>query len=228
MKRARRRQAKRIVILCEGDSEEIAVREFIRRQWEADGLKAIGLPTTNLDGKLEDVFDNVVRFRRDPKVLAVFTLVDLFEMKRVSHKPDDALADKVRRTCNWFRIDGAPPELKDEFKSLEMRSFYHPHISVHEVEAWLLADGKCIGPGVSPLTKAEEKNFQNPPKARVKKTLRKLRNRDDYREVIDGEIMFKRARFNAVEESCPYFKAFYDDLKQVAQRALGASESPDP
>lgn len=67
MKRREIRQGKRIVILCEGDTEEIAVDHFIRRQWEIDDLKTIGLQKINLDGKLEDVFNKVPLYRPTPK-----------------------------------------------------------------------------------------------------------------------------------------------------------------
>jgi hypothetical protein len=39
----------RIVILCEGDTEESAIEHFIKRQWEVDGLEEIGLHPINLD-----------------------------------------------------------------------------------------------------------------------------------------------------------------------------------
>jgi len=221
------RRARTIVVLCEGKTEMIAVEHFIRFRWEAEGLRSIALRPINLKGKLEDVFHNVVRFRKDPKAVAVFTLIDLYGMERVLPKKESDLAVNVRTTSNWLRVDGAPPEMKDEFKTRAIRSFYHPHVSVHEVEAWLLADGKCIGPNIEPLPNAEEIDFQNPPKARVKRILRKLRSRDDYREGIDAQIMFKRARFDVVYASCHYFKVFYDDLKQVAQAALDDAVSPE-
>jgi hypothetical protein len=77
VKRHQFTQGRRIIILCEGDTEEIAIKHFIRRQWEADGLRAIGLHPINLNGKLEDVFAYVPRYRRDSQVIAVFTIIDL-------------------------------------------------------------------------------------------------------------------------------------------------------
>jgi len=31
----------RIIVLCEGDTEELAVRYFIARQWQSDGLGSV-------------------------------------------------------------------------------------------------------------------------------------------------------------------------------------------
>lgn len=201
----------RIVILCEGDTEEIAVKRFIQPRWERDGMGSVALHTINLHGKLEDIRVNLSGFRQDDRVIAVFTLIDLYGMNRVKHKPGDELSAKVQRVRNWL-VDG--------FTGEDWEAFYHPHVSVHEVEAWLLADGRCIDPTVNPVQDAEKQDFQNPPKRRVDAILRRLRHGDGYREVRDASVMFKRARFEVVYHSCPYFRAFYDDLKEVAKAVL--------
>ena len=210
MNRGKRPFRKRIVILCEGKTEEMAIEHFIRPQWEKDGLASVGLQTRDLRAKLEDIFQRVPVHLGQPGVLAVFTLVDLYGMDRVRHKTDHSLEKNVEEVRAW---------LKDDFDADD----FHPHVSVHELEAWLLADGQCIDTDIKPDRKAEEKDFDNPPKARMHAMLKRLRNGDGYKEVIDGERMFKRARFDVVYENCPYFRAFYDDLKAVAQRALSPS-----
>ncbi len=212
-----RGNAKKIIVLCEGKTEQKAVKHFIEPQWKKDGLGSIALVTKNLNAKMENVFDRVPIHRNEPAVLAVFTLIDLYGMNRVKHKSGSTVREKVEVVRMW---------LSDNLDT-DLPGFFHPHVSVHEVEAWLLADGKCITSDVEPLLKAEEKNFQNPPKARIDAMLKKRRHGDGYGEVKDGTTMFKRARFDIVYQSCPHFKAFYDDLKQVAQKALEASESPD-
>jgi len=207
---SRLRRARTIVILCEGKTEMIAVEHFVKRCWNAEDLRSIALHPINLKAKLDDVFGSVVRFRKDPKVIAIFTLIDLYGMNRVVRKSDSALEEKVEAVRAWLR-DGVDANL---------RGFFHPHVSVHEVEAWLLADGKCIDKSVMPDPNAENKNFENPPKARVDKVLKRLRKGDGYGEVRDGTSMFKKARFDVVYRSCSYFKGFYDDLKNVAQKEL--------
>jgi hypothetical protein len=47
MKRQQITQGRRIIIRCEGDTAEIAIKHSISRQWEADGLRAIGLHPIN-------------------------------------------------------------------------------------------------------------------------------------------------------------------------------------
>lgn len=97
-------------------------------------MRATGLHPINLDGKLEDVFSYVPRYRRDSQVIAVFTFIDLYGMNRVQHSSNDSLSDKVIRVKTWLRKD---------FGS-DYMDFFYPHVSVHEVEAWLLAEGECL------------------------------------------------------------------------------------
>lgn len=204
--------ARRIVVLCEGDTEEIAVKHFIRRQWEVDGLKSVGLHPINLRGKIEDVFEYVPRYRRDPKVIAVFTLIDLYGMNRVQHKADEELAVKVARVKDWLRRD---------FDT----AFFYPHISVHEVEAWLLAEGECLSqrlkdPKIQPDPNAETKNFDNPPHERIDALFKSRRSGDGYHKINDGAPLFRCLQFQPVRASCRYFREFYDELKSVGSSAL--------
>lgn len=212
MKRSEIRQGKHIVILCEGETEEIAVEHFMRRQWEADGLKTIGLRKINLQGKLEDVFEYVPRYRRDSQVVAVFSLIDLYGMNRVNHNPDDELSQKVIRVKRWLQ-DSLEP------------SFFYPHLSVHEIEAWLLAEGDCIAQRLKDSKvvadkNAESKNFDNPPSKRIDTLFKSKRRGDGYHKKIDGLPLFKCLPFQPVYDSCKYFREFYDNLKATGLAAL--------
>ncbi len=209
-----RQQGRRIVILCEGDTEEIAVRYFIHRQWEIDSLKPVGLRTVNLRGKLEDVFEYAHRYRRDPQVIAVFTLIDLYGMNRVQHSAHDELADKIGHVKTWLRND---------FGS-GLVSFFYPHVAVHEVEAWLLAEGKCVAARlkdsrIQPDPNAETKNFIDHPSKRID-SLFKSRRGDGYHKTNDGTPLFKCLQFEPVYDACQYFREFYDELKSVGASAL--------
>lgn len=217
MRRAQR-DKKRIVILCEGDTEEIAINHFVRRQWEVAGLSEIGLDPINLDGKLENVAKYARRYLQDPNIIAVFTLVDLYGMGRVQHKLDDDLVQKAQNVKAWFseKLEDLPAEMSHRF---------HPHVAVHEIEAWLLADGQCLAKrlkskAIKPDPHAETRNFEKPPSQRLKNLFKK-HGRSNYYKLKDGTPLFKDVNFDAVYASCLYFKAFYDDLIFVAQLHLG-------
>jgi hypothetical protein len=81
----------RIVVLCEGDTEDLAVRHFIFRQWQVDGFGSVGLKRVSLGGKPEKAGDFAGRYLGERAVLAVFTLIDLQGMTRVVHPPQDNL-----------------------------------------------------------------------------------------------------------------------------------------
>ena len=212
MKYFRLRSAKRIVILCEGETEVLAVKHFIQRQWEKDGLKSIGLQTDDLRAKLDDVYTKVPLHLKNPKVIAVFTLIDLYEMKRVIYGRYDPLNDKVEKAKKWLKND-YPKDILERF---------FPHLSVYEVEAWILGEGDALkkrlkDPEISPENNAEEKNDQNPPKARLNKIFRKHGRRDGFKEIRDGTPLFKVLNFEKVYKSCPYFRNFYDELKKIGK-----------
>lgn len=215
MKPSRKKQE--IVILCEGETEEYAIRYFVRRQWEAAGLSQMGLRTIDLKGKLENIAKYARLYTKESQVTAVFTLVDLYGTKQIKHHPHDDLTQKVARAKTW---------LQQGFSSDVVKRFY-PHLSVPEVEAWLLADGRCLAKRlkdntIQPDPQAETRNFENPPSHRLQ-TLFKQYKPSGYSKIQDSIPLFQDVSFETVYTSCIYFRAFYDDLKQVAQHFLGSN-----
>jgi hypothetical protein len=210
------RTARRIVVLCEGDSEELASKYFLRRQLDQAGLKPVGLHPVNLFAKLEDVFVKTRKFHADTRVLAVFTLIDLYGMNRVNHRPEATLDEKVTTVRDWLRsgVQDIDPE------------FFHPHVSVHDLEAWFLAEGRSLGKRIGlatlrPDPHAETRDFEKPPKRHVNELFIRHRNRG-YDEVRDGTPMFRDLEHAPVYETCRHYRALYDDLVDVASRALAS------
>lgn len=197
----------RIVVLCEGDTEALAVRHFIARQWKSDGLGFVGLHRIGLDGKLQNVGRFANRYFDEQDVLAVFALVDLQGMTRVDHQLQDNLEMKIQRVRNWLRAQVSHARANDFF----------PHVCVHQTEAWILAEGRALAarlndPGIEPDPNAEYKNFQNPPSSRLNGLFLRSKGRR-YNKITDGTPLFTAMRFAHVYDSCRYFGAFYDDLK---------------
>jgi len=198
-----------IVILCEGPTEELAMRHFIARQWQSEGLGSVGLKPINLKGKLEDV-RKANLYLDEYDVLAVFTLIDLQGMNRVDHQPQDNLERKIQRVRTW---------LKAQVNHTRADQFF-PHICVHQTEAWILAEGRALAtrlrdPGIEPDPNAEVKNFRNPPSGRLNDLFRR-NNKQRYHKKTDGTPLFKAMRFAVVYDSCQYFRSFYDGLRAAA------------
>lgn len=200
-------------MLCEGDTEELAVKHFIARQWQNDGLNSIGLHSVNLNAKLQDVSVKTRLYLEEANVLAVFTLIDLYGMDRVEHGSGDELNAKVERVRDWFRSKVEHARKND----------FHPHVCVHETEAWLLAEGAALrkrldDAGVKPDPQAEIKNFQSPPQKRLNELFLKIK-KDRYHKIRDGRPLLASLEFEAVYKSCLYFRAFYDDLRSVGKNS---------
>lgn len=209
-------RGRRVVVLCEGDTEELAVRYFLARQWAADGLRAVGLDRDNLNGDLQAIGTRTGLYLDEPDVLGVFTLIDLYGMNKVKHSAADDLETKVRRVHSW---------LKSQVAHGRSLNFY-PHVSVHEIEAWILAEGSALAKrlndqAIVPDPNAELKNFQQPPSKRIN-DLFLSRKKTRYQKIIDGRPLFSELNFESIYGSCRYFKAFYDQLRAVASQALSA------
>jgi hypothetical protein len=100
---------------------------------------------------------------------------------------------------------------------------FFPHVSVHQVEAWILAQGAALlqrlrDPTIAPDPEAEVKDFQNPPSERISTLFLRSKLQRRYQKIEDGERLFSEMEFQPVYESCRYFKNFYDDLKSTATR----------
>jgi Domain of unknown function (DUF4276) len=207
-------KGRRIVLLCEGDTEELATKHFIAREWRNDGLTSIGLHSVNLNGKIQDVPPKTRLYLDESEVLAVFTLIDLFGMDRVEHPSDDPVDAKVERVRHWFRSKLEHARKKD----------FHPHVCVHESEAWLLAEGAALrrrldDAGIKPDPHAESRNFQFPPQRRLNDLFLKFK-KDRYHKIRDGRPLFSALEFAPVYKTCGYFRAFYDDLRSVGKNSL--------
>jgi hypothetical protein len=208
------KRGRRIVVLCEGKTEELAVRYFVARQWEADGLASVGLDRIDLRGHLERVGVFTRNYLDERDVLAVFTLVDLQGMTLVSHPPNDELDAKVRRVQGWLHNQAQ--------QHIRARDFF-AHVSVHQVEAWILAEGAALSqrlrePSIAPDPDAELKDFQNPPSERISGLFLRSKEKRRYQKIEDGEPLFSKMDFQPVYDSCRYFRKFYDDLKAATHQ----------
>jgi hypothetical protein len=199
-------------VLCEGDTEELAVRYFIAPHWISEGLGSVGLKSINLDGKLDKAGKFAGGYLDDQEVSAVFTLVDLQGMTRVTHLHEDSLETKIQRVRNWLRAQVNHARGSQSFC----------HVCVHQTEAWILAEGYALvarlgNPNIKPDSHAESKNFQNPPSERLNELFLRIKKRR-YNKKTDGTPLFKTMEFQPVYNSCQYFRGLYDDLKVVGQR----------
>lgn len=215
-----RRGGKTIYILCEGSTEENAVNLFIKKHWDVSsvGLKAV---QTTADDIIEDA--DIAIDNGDAQ--AVFSLFDLYgfkhELRDSQGFKKDYLALTTRKDQIKFCVDYYRRHLKEQVSNKEE---FHPHFSIHEIEAWILADTTSVSRKLKICNykgeaNPEEINFDNPPKKRLN-NLFSTHLKTRYKENSDSKNIFPKLDFNTVYSKCHYFKLFYDELVREGQRIL--------
>ena len=168
------------------------------------------------------------------------------KMPRLDVNPYDGripTGDKLKRVvqrllCGQFSSDhvialtyvytgSQPPEFKNALDTKEkMRLWvgqeprFHPHVALHDFEAWLLpywasiqklaGHNKC-----APAGNPETINHNNPPAYRIKEIFEIGKSRDSYVKPRDaGRILSKNDLAVAVAE-CPELKAFMNTIISV-------------
>jgi len=147
----------------------------------------------------------------------VFSLCDLYQ-------PDFDFP----RGCD--SRDERADSLKTHLKELVEQRFrpqFHPHLAVHEIEAWLFADRDLlrryrINP---PAGDPEALDFgeQSHPQARLRELWR-VASKRGYRKVTDGVRLFEQVSIPALLDGCAYFRRMVADLESALALEGSASE----
>lgn len=199
-------KGKRIYILCEGDTEENAIRYFIRPQWDKiDDLKSIALDYKTI--KPKDIHKQTKLLIENNDCNVVFILFDLYgfqqELKGNSFKEKRKyIIDKLKTNSEYANL-------------------FFPHFAIHEIESWILTDGDALSAylksRVAGENNAEEIDFDNYPSKRLNYLFLKLKKRRYYKNT-DSTALFKKLDFKKVYDNCHYFRTFYDELKNVGEK----------
>lgn len=205
-----RRQTVRVVVYCEGESEMWMVRNmlipFLRKFGWQDRLTPRNFE--NSGQFLRKIGEAVKNALRVDSADHVFGLIDLhgthIAFPRSHHTPSD-------------KADYLKADLKTRVHA-DYRDRFHPHVAVHELEAWLLADERVLsdrlGLSVTPWANPEGVNFDKPP-ARHLDELFQRHLKKAYGKVKDGSKLFSKIDPEIVLRKCPHFKLLVDDLISV-------------
>ena len=106
-----------------------------------------------------------------------------------------------------------------ELVSFSYRGRFHPHVAVHELEAWVLADDGALRDylkqPMQPWPTPEAVNFDSPP-VRHLKDLFMRHKRVAYGKAVHGKRLFEMIDPRIVMNKCHHFKLFVDDLMMVS------------
>jgi hypothetical protein len=199
-----RKASNTIFVYCEGQSEQDILKPLVLRYLGEDFRKVrCGIQVESLNG-IHHVYDKIGRVTRDklrqPDVIAVFALVDLYGSGfNTVQQVKAELTRRVSRDC---------------------RAQFHPHVAVNELEAWIFADedalSNWLGHRVGPFPTPERLNRQTPPASRLRTLTsrhapRKLTTKRAFAQELFGQVDAEK-----IYQKCPNFRAFVDDLRQTA------------
>jgi hypothetical protein len=194
----------RIVILVEGKTETAfkpILNAFLQTRvagkmpklvfWRYDGL----IPTGD---KLQRVVANLVNDRRKPAD-AVIALTDVYTGKTPPVFPTAEDAKKKMR----------------EWVGNEER--FHPHVALHDFEAWLLSYWEKIKKLTgsnhrAPGSRPEKVNHNNPPAHRLADEFRTGPNSESYVKTRDAGRILKDEDLMVAINACPELKAFVNTI----------------
>ncbi len=120
-----------------------------------------------------------------------------------------------------------PPEFENAIDAKEkMRSWvgqeprFHPHVALHDFEAWLLpywaSIQKLAGHNKkAPTGKPETVNHNNPPAYRIKEIFEIGKSRDSYVKPRDARRILSNNDLSVAVAACPELKAFVNTIITV-------------
>jgi hypothetical protein len=202
----------RVVVYCEGDTEELILKPLLAPYRERLAGCGYGLDVHIFNGapELKRKIGAATRAALQHGVERVFGLIDLYGAPIVWPRnvlqSDDPLAARCEYAREQMR-SWVPSDIRDRF---------HPHLAVHELEAWLLADSQALsdemGRKVGPWPRPEEVDFDKPPAALLNELFHTRPNKKRYDKKVDGRMLFGKVNVDTVYQMCPNFRAFVDDL----------------
>jgi hypothetical protein len=148
-----------------------------------------------------------------PGVLAVFALIDLKGSETIVNYPSNiTYEEKATLAKEHFEkfLSGSP----------ESNKFY-PHVAVHDIEAWILADKDAVANYFKKSTISYNANFPEAidfgrPPSYILKGLFGDKGLA-YRKTVHDPELFKEVNLDTVYNKCPHFKDFIDDLLKVTK-----------
>jgi len=200
----------RLVLFVEGRSENLAIKEFLKRWLDKRTLQPLGLQTARFDGWPELVKDVPVKvplYLRKDDVLGVVSLLDLYGP---TFYPDGVRSAKDR--WEWGR---------GYMQNLHQDERYRHYFACHEFEAWLFSD-----PGIFPqavrqvwppkLKAPEDINFTQTPKSRLDALYEKGTGKG-YKPTSNGKELFRKLDPEQAAGKCPRLREFLDGLLHLAR-----------
>ncbi len=220
----------KIQLFVEGDVEQKVLPGFLRRWLLHRGIKELPeFPTPhNFHGcgsLLKEIGKSAAGFlgRSDAdEPVAAIGIADLKD-------PIDHSFFPANVTTVGDRYDYGVSRIQEQVGDPRFRMYF----SVHELEAWLLAQPALLPPEIQPAldeiaADPEEVNFDEPPGRLLERLFREAVNRRElrhpYRKMKHGVRFFRQLDPEIAYGKCPYLSRMLDDVLALAGQSHGHEE----
>ncbi len=205
---------KKLIIICEGSTEEKFVKNLIAPYLLQNGVKIVkGSPLNGLSrGSFERIKNDALKFLKQSNDVFVTTLIDFYKL------PTDF--PEYNRAMTQYQIDSKVSMLEIEFGKFVNHPNFIPYIQLHEFEALLFSDlmgfqGLSLDKRVLQKIENIVSNFANPELINEgihTAPSKRLEIIPGYNKPTFGNIIAEANGFNSILQKCPRFRNWIELL----------------
>ena len=205
----------KFILLVEGDTEHVALPEFLKRWLDPKLGQRVGIQPVNLGGNGEYIkeFAKVTaKHLGSPKSQEIIAVVGLLDLYRLPNNFfPSGLSDAKAR------YDLAKQKMEGEVGEARFRQFF----AVHELEAWLLSDPNIFPKDVreefpASVKNPESVNFKEPPARLLERLYQKILGKR-YKKKVGGRKLFSNLDPEVAYQKCPRLREMLDEMLRLAK-----------
>jgi hypothetical protein len=205
----------RFILLVEGDTEKLAIADFLKRWLDPQLKQPLGVQVVNFHGNSQFVRKIVSKaqdYLAAPEAGEIMGVVGLLDLYGLDIYPVDRTTVKERH--DWG---------VQHFQAQVSREKFRMFFAVHEFEAWILGQPDVLPREVRealPATVAnpERIDFDEPPGKLLKRVYLSRTGRT-YKKTTYGKQLFGKLAPDVVVGKCPYLKAMLSEMLAMAKAA---------
>lgn len=212
----------RLVILCEGYTEEAILKDFLAPYCTRfDEVKIINAKgSSNLIGGYKTLAETEIQARSD---VIVFCLIDVykapFTYPKTVHQSAEPFLEQYAYIKQYME-EKIAPEFQENFFAFPV---------MMDIETWLLADVEGLNDYFKPRQAQRLSVYSSPetvthPAKEIEKIWHRFKNRS-YDKVLQGTRLFRRVQAERVyDDNCPHFEAIVNKLLKLQGLSVSKAE----
>lgn len=205
----------RFILLVEGDTEKVAIAEFLKRWLDPQLKQPVGVQVVNFHGNsqfIRKIVPKAQDYLDAPDAGEIVGVIGLLDLYGLDIYP-------AQLTTVEQRHDWGVQHFQEQVAREKFRMFF----AVHEFEAWILAQPDVLPRAVRDalprtVTLPEKADFDEPP-AKLLNRLYLSCTRRNYKKTTYGKQLFGKLVPEVVVAKCPYLKAMLAEMLAMAKAA---------